>query len=185
MSTQNKYKDIHHDLIEAARLFDRSAQYKLYQLYVKAMLNTSVRIVNDLDEAEDVIQESFVKVFNNIDQYRGESSFGAWVKKIVVNGSLNVLRKRKIDFVEVENVGDLVEKEEDSYVDLTIDMVKKAVNKLPDGYKTVFSLYAFEGYDHQEIGQVLGLTESTSKSQYNRAKKKIQVILKDLYNYER
>jgi len=149
------------------------------------MLNTSFRIVNNLDEAEDVIQESFVKVFNNIDQYRGDASFGAWIKKIVVNGSLNVLRKKKIDFVEVENVGDLVEDEDYTYSDMTVDMVKKAVEKLSDGYKTVFSLYAFEGYDHQEIGQVLGVSESTSKSQYNRAKKKLQVILKDLYNYER
>lgn len=185
MNTENKYKDIHYDLIEAARLFDRSAQYQLYQLYVKAMLNASFRIVNDLDEAEDVIQESFVKVFSNIEQYRGDSSFGAWVKKIVINGSLNVLRKKKMDFVEIDDVGDLVEEDEYSYSNMTIDMVKKAVGKLPDGYKTVFSLYAFEGYDHQEIGQVLGLSESTSKSQYNRAKKKLQLILKDLYNYER
>lgn len=185
MNTQNKYKDVHQDLIEAAKLFDRSAQHQLYQLYVKAMLNTSFRIVNDLDDAEDVIQESFVKVFNNIDQYRGDSSFGAWIKKIVVNGSLNVLRKKKMDFVEMEDIGDLAEEVDDSYTGMTIDMVRKAVGKLSDGYKTVFTLYAFEGYDHKEIGEVLGLSESTSKSQYNRAKKKLQLILKDLYNYER
>ncbi|MGL1888177.1 MAG: RNA polymerase sigma factor [Reichenbachiella sp.] len=184
MDTKNRYKDIHHDLIEAARNHDRSAQHQLYQLYVKAMLNTSFRIVHDPDEAEDVVQEAFVKVFNHIEQYRGESSFGSWIKRIVVNGSLNVLRKNKLDtvgFDEVEDVEEVVIEQEL----LSIDKVKKAVADLPEGYRAVFSLYAFDGYDHKEIAEILNVSESNSKSQYNRAKKKLQLILKELYNYER
>lgn len=179
-------KDIHYQLIEAARHQDQSAQFELYNLYVKAMLNVSFRIVKDRDEAEDIIQDSFISVFRNIDKYRGDSTFGAWVKRIVVNASINCLKKRKLDLVEVEEAGsvmdDAFEFEEDS---LSIPAIKDAIMELPEGFRAVLTLYLLEGYDHKEIGTVLGITESTSKSQFNRAKKKLREILKEKYQYER
>ena len=179
-------KDIHYHLIEAAKRYDQAAQFELYNLYVKAMLNVSYRIVNDRDEAEDVIQEAFINVFKNIDKYRGDSTFGAWVKRIVINASINVLKKRRLDLVEMEEAGgeidDSFEVEEES---LSVSAINSAIQELPEGFRAVLSLYLLEGYDHKEIGTVLGITESTSKSQYNRAKKKLREILKEKYQYER
>ncbi|MEO9853510.1 MAG: RNA polymerase sigma factor [Reichenbachiella sp.] len=179
-------KDIHYHLIEAAKRYDQSAQFELYNLYVKAMLNVSFRIVNDRDEAEDVIQEAFVNIFKNIDKYRGESTFGAWVKRIVINASINLLKKRRLDFVDVDEAGGMIdddfETEEES---LSLPVIKSAIMELPEGFRAVLTLYLLEGYDHKEIGEVLGITESTSKSQFNRAKKKLREILKERYQYER
>lgn len=179
-------KDIHYHLIEAAKRYDQSAQFELYNLYVKAMLNVSFRIVNNRDEAEDVIQEAFVNVFKNIDKYRGESTFGAWVKRIVINASINLLKKRRLDLVEMDQAGGIIddafEIEEDS---LSLSAIKSAIMELPEGFRAVLTLYLLEGYDHKEIGEVLGITESTSKSQFNRAKKKLREILKERYQYER
>lgn len=179
-------KDIHYHLVEAARRHDPAAQFELYNLYVKAMLNVSFRIVNNRNEAEDVIQEAFISVFKNIDKYRGESTFGAWVKRIVVNASINLIKKRKLDLVEVDQaegvLDDEYELEEES---LSVPAIKSAIMELPEGFRAVLSLYLLEGYDHKEIGEVLGITESTSKSQFNRAKKKLREILKERYQYER
>lgn len=179
--------DIHTHLIEKARKNDRSAQFELYRLYSKAMLNVSFRIVSDRDEAEDVLQESFVSAFRNLGKYRGDASFGSWLKRIVVNNSINAVKKRKLDFVDVDDLKEGVEPEEEVIgdVDLDVGKVKEAVDLLPKGFKMVLSLYLLEGYDHKEIGQIMGISESTSKSQFNRAKKKLKTILKDIYSYER
>ena len=183
---KNNNKDIHDHLIEAAKNNEQAAQFELYNLYAKAMLNVSFRIVNDRDEAEDVIQEAFIKVFKNISSYRGDATFGAWVKRIVVNASINVLKKRKLDLVEMSEADG---KAEDNYEyeegSLSVSSIKTAILELPDGFRSVISLYLLEGYDHKEIGQVLGITESTSKSQYKRGKIRLQEILKDNYRYER
>ena len=179
-------KDIHYHLVDAAKRNDQNAQFELYNLYVKAMLNVSFRIVNDRDEAEDVIQEAFVNVFKNINKYRGESTFGAWVKRIVVNASINVLKKRKLDLVEMDQAGgEIDETFEEDEESLSLPAIKSAIMQLPEGFRAVLTLYLLEGYDHKEIGTVLGITESTSKSQFNRAKKKLREILKERYQYER
>ncbi len=179
-------KDIHYHLIEAAKARDSTAQFELYNLYAKAMLNVSFRIVNDRDEAEDVLQESFINVFKNIDSYRGDSSFGSWVKRIVINASLNVIKKRKLDLMDIDEGNiDVEDDYEEVESELSVENIRKAVDLLPDGFRLVFSLYAFEGYDHREIGEILEISENTSKSQYNRAKKKLKELLKEMYNYER
>ncbi|SHJ58232.1 RNA polymerase sigma-70 factor, ECF subfamily [Reichenbachiella agariperforans] len=179
------HKDIHFELVEAVRRQDRTAQFELYQLYAKAMLNTSYRIVYDQMEAEDVVQEAFVKAFGSIDQFRGDASFGSWLKRIVINGALNVLKRRK----ELMDINDQNEEEwiEEpvSYDTLEVNQVKAAVAELPDGFRIVFTLYMFEGYDHKEVASILNITESTSKSQLNRAKVKLRELLKNMYNYER
>lgn len=167
-------------LIKACINGDRSAQYALYKLYSKAMYNICYRITNDPDDAEDVLQESFLSAFRNLHTFKGESSFGAWLKRIVVNSSINHVKKNKLMYVQFE--GHEAESEadmKDEDIVLEINRVKEAVQQLPDGFRAVLSLYLFEGFDHREIASILDITESTSKSQYNRAKKRLKEILKE------
>jgi len=174
------YAEIHKDLLDKCLQGDRKAHYKVYQLYSKAMFNTCLRIVNKVEEAEDVLQESFLSAFRNLKNFKGESSFGAWLKKIVINRSLNHLKKQKIHFQSLEEiyeepftqVNDEIEKSS-----FEIERIRRTIPKLPDGFRLVFSLYLIEGYDHKEIASIMGITESTSKSQYNRAKKKLRQLL--------
>ena len=138
-------------------------------------------MTNQQEEAEDMLQESFSYAFSRLSSFRFESSFGAWLKRIVVNTCINQLKKRKIDLVYTEQQNDPIPDNE--FVDydeikFKVDGVLKAMDKLPTGYKIVFSLYLLEGYDHKEIAEILGVTESTSKSQFLRAKQKIKEILK-------
>lgn len=173
-------RNIHFDLIQRAREGEQAVLKELYNLYSRAMFNTALRIVSDRMEAEDILQESFISAFKNIHSYRGESTFGAWLKKIVVNRSLNAIRSR-ITFEDAEVLADLSVAEQmetdDQKFPFTIQQVKQALHRLADGYRTVFSLYFLEGYDHSEISEILGIDENTSKSQLSRAKKKILVLL--------
>ena len=159
---------------------DVRAQYQLYSLYSRAMYNICFRMTNQKEEAEDLLQESFTYAFSKLGSFRFESSFGAWLKRIVVNTCINHLKKRKVDLVYTEQHNDPIP--EDDYVDyqeikFQVEGVMKAMDKLPEGYRVVFSLYLLEGYDHKEISDILGISESTSKSQFLRAKKKIKEIL--------
>jgi len=159
---------------------DVRAQYQLYSLYSKAMYNICVRMTNQIEEAEDMLQESFSYAFSKLGSFRFESSFGAWLKRIVVNTCINHLKKRKVDLVYTEQHNDPIP--EDEYVDyqeikFQVEGVMKAMERLPEGYRVVFSLYLLEGYDHKEISEILGISESTSKSQFLRAKQKIKEIL--------
>lgn len=167
-------------LIKACISGDRSAQYALYKQYSKAMYNICYRITNDPDDAKDVLQEAFLSAFNNLSAFKGESSFGAWLKRIVVNSSINHVKKNKILYTQLD--GHDIEHEttiQDHEIVLEIDRIKEALQQLPDGFRTVLSLYLFEGYDHREIAEILNISESTSKSQYNRAKKRLKEILKE------
>jgi len=167
-------------LIKACINGDRSAQYALYKQYSKAMYNICYRITNDPDDADDVLQEAYISAFKNLRSFKGESSFGAWLKKIVVNSSINHVKKNKILYTQLD--GHDVEHESDinDYdIILEIDRIKESLQQLPDGFRTVLSLYLFEGYDHREIAEILQISESTSKSQYNRAKKRLKEILKE------
>jgi RNA polymerase sigma factor (sigma-70 family) len=177
--------DLHQALVERAKKNDRGAQFELYKLYSKAMLNVSNRIVNNIEEAEDVLQESFILAFKNIKNYRGDSTFGSWLKRIVVNNSINILRKNKFEFTDIDEFDDSKYGEDNTdYSELSVNQIKAAVEMLPHGFGMVLSLYLLEGYDHREIGKIMGISESTSKSQYNRAKKKLRGILKEKYGYE-
>jgi RNA polymerase sigma factor (sigma-70 family) len=142
-------------------------------------------MLNDQVEAEDVMQESFLAAFLKISTYRGEMSFGSWLKKIVINKSIDVLRSRKIRFEEInEKVGNYSEPgesdpdntEENAY---RVSQIREAVKKLPDGFRIVISLALFEGFDHEEIAEILKISESTSRSQLARAKKKLIEYLKN------
>jgi len=175
--------DIHESLVERCKQGDRKAQYELYRLYTKAMFNIAMRITRDYMEAEDVLQEAFVRAFKNIRSFKGDSTFGAWLKRIVVNTAINHIKKKRLDFVEIEDRH--VEVAESPAVDsfdihspgVNMNEIRKAIDLLPEGYRMVFNLYLIEGYDHQEIGSILGISEATSKSQYSRAKKKLRQFL--------
>ncbi len=144
------------------------------------MYNVGYRIVNDEVDAEDVLQEAFISAFSNLDHYRGDSTFGAWLKRIVINKAINQLHKKKLERIPEDDRWDVKEEEEVDVLEgypFTVEKVKGAIALLPDGYRSVLSMYLFEGYDHAEIGEVLGISESTSKSQFNRAKKKLKELL--------
>lgn len=165
-------------MIEECRQGSQKAQFQIYKLYYKAMYNVSLRIVNDGFETEDVMQEAFLNAFKKIGTYRGEVSFGAWLKKIVVNRSLDVLKKRKIKFEEVNERTMEMADMEGLPLEVDVKEIKKAIQSLPDGYRIVLSLYLIEGYDHEEISQILGISNSASRTQYSRAKSKLKELLK-------
>lgn len=172
------YHNIHQELIDGCKAGDQKAQFQVYKLYYKAMYNTSLRIVGDTMEAEDVMQESFLAAFEKINTYSGTVSFGAWLKRIVINRSLDTINRKKAIFEDIEKHYDLKSvPEEDNgdleEVELKIEMVKAAINKLPDGYRIILSLYLLEGYDHDEISEILSISSSTSRSQLSRAKQKL------------
>lgn len=171
--------NLHHDLLDRCRAGDQDAHYRIYKLYSRSMYNVAYRITGREDEAEDVLQESFINAFRNLDNYRGDATFGSWLKRIVVNKSINALKKRRFEVLPEGDDFDVPEEEgEEVYkAELTVDKVKRAIESLPDGYRSVLSLYLLEGYDHQEIAEILGVTESTSKSQLNRSKKKLKELL--------
>jgi RNA polymerase sigma-70 factor (ECF subfamily) len=169
---------LHQDLIDRCVGGDREAHYQLYKLYSKAMYNTACRITNDPDDAEDVLQEAFISAFRNLKHFRQDATFGSWLKKIVINKAINFLKKKRTELLPGGEDWDVAEVVEEEYAEpLTLERVKRAIGQLPDGYRSVLSLYLLEGYDHQEIGQILGITESTSKSQFNRSKKKLRELL--------
>jgi RNA polymerase sigma factor (sigma-70 family) len=176
------YVDKHFDLVVECKKGSKKAHYELYQLYSKAMLNTAFRIVDNLDEAQDVLQEAFLDAFARINDFRQETTFGLWLKQIVVHRSINLLRKRKMDLVsindeQIENIPDEgFDDEED--MQYKVAQVKEAMKRLPEGYRVVLSLYLLEGYDHEEIGQILNINENTSRTQFLRAKRKLAEILK-------
>ncbi|GAA4446681.1 RNA polymerase sigma factor [Ravibacter arvi] len=182
------YPDPHIELVERCKLGERSAQYQLYKLYSKAMFNVCLRVLNHTEEAEDVLQDAFVDAFGHLHQFRQQSTFGAWLKQIVLNKAISQLRSRKAQWVEIESLQNNHQEynfEADSddngdEADLTLDRVKRALHLLPGGYRVVLSLYLFEGYDHEEISEVLGISESTSRTQYMRAKQKLIELIRNL-----
>ena len=173
-------KEIHRDLIEQSRQGDAGAQYRLYTLYARAMFNIAMRLMNSREEAEDMLQDSFVDAFSRLKGFRFESSFGSWLKRIVVNNCLNELKRRKADlqFFDDMSMFDGQKEDEQEYEKgLSVENIRKAMEQLPGGARMIFSLYLLEGYDHVEIAQILNISESNSKSQYMRAKRKVKEIL--------
>jgi RNA polymerase sigma-70 factor (ECF subfamily) len=173
--------DKHYNLVVECKQGSKKACYELYRLYSKAMLNVAFRIVGNIAEAEDILQEAFLDAFGKVKDFRQDTTFGLWLKQIVVNRSINLLRKRKLELIELEgeqleNIAD-EEIEDDDEVQYKAALVKEAIKKLPEGYRLVISLYLLEGYDHEEIGQILNISENTSRTQFFRAKKKLIEIL--------
>jgi RNA polymerase sigma-70 factor (ECF subfamily) len=171
----------HRDLVERCRQGQRDAQFELYRLYSKAMYNTALRMVQHPHDAEDLLQGVFVEVFTKLESFRYESTIGAWIKRITVNKCINFLKSRRLAFSELTPYNDRADDSEaEAESAYTVERINRAIAQLPDGYRVVFSLYAVEGYDHEEIAQIMGITEATSKSQYSRAKAKLRDMLCDL-----
>ena len=185
MRSPDKYQNIHQKLIDECLKGDRRAQFKIYKLYYKAMFNTSFRIVNHKSEAEDIMQESFLKAFTNMYDYKGDVSFGAWMKRIVINTSIDAVRKRKINFENIENIdSSMITEEVDENLiaeKISPEVIFRETELLPAGYRIVFSLYLIENYSHDEISRILNISPSTSRSQYMRAKAKLLNNLKKKY----
>lgn len=141
------------------------------------MFGICMRMLNRREEAEDILQESFAEIFDKLDSFRFESGFGSWAKRIVVNKCINHIKKRgpAIQFnADLKDTADDSETIDYEGISFQVEKVKRAVSELPDGYRVIFSLFAIEGYDHEEISSILGISVSTSKTQYMRAKQKIR-----------
>ena len=175
------YRAREHELIEGCRRQNRQAQQALYELYSGKMYALCCRYVKDKMEAEDVLVVAFTKIFERIHQYKGDGSFEGWIRRVMVNESLGFLRKNKNMYVETDIEA---AEHEPNYEQLDsvleAEDLMKLIEGLPTGYRVVFNLYAIDGYSHQEIGEQLGISENTSKSQLSRARVLLQKRLLEL-----
>lgn len=147
------------------------------------MLAVCLRYVNDMETARDLLQDGFVRVFTNIHSYTGSGSFEGWLRKIFVNGALEYLRKSDVlrESTDLENSAELVQPDSSAIENLSAAELMKVIQELPAGFRTVFNMFAIEGYSHKEISEALGITESTSRSQFTRARQLLQKRIKELY----
>lgn len=170
---------IHQNLVAESIKGSNKARHQLYQLYSKAMFNVCYRMMNNREDAEDMLQEAFIQAFQKLDTFRNESGFGSWLKTITIRTCINALNKRRLDlnyFDEMHRFESAEEEPEEALY--TTENILEAMNQLPEGGRIVFSLYLLEGYDHGEISQILNITESTSKTQYMRAKRRVYELMK-------
>jgi RNA polymerase sigma-70 factor (ECF subfamily) len=173
---------IHDHLVSSAANGNRKAQTELYGLYARAMLNVSYRMVRDASIAEDLMQDAFIDAFQKLEQFNFDSTFGSWLKKIVINKSLNHLRREKMIQEKEQNIIEIANWHEDAIEDqwserFSIEDIKNATKKLAKKHSLIFQLYMIEGYDHEEISEIMGITASTSRSQLSRAKNNLKEIL--------
>ena len=172
------------ELIEKCKNNDRKAQLHLYRQYCEGMFIVANRFLKHTEDAEDAMQEAFVNAFQKIDQYEGAVEFGAWLKKIVINKCLDFLRSKKRNPL-VERMPTIETPSEESSWEIekpiSIEEVKKAIIDLPERYKQVLMLYLIEGYNHEEIAQILNISIITSRTQLMRGKQKLKSFLKNKY----
>lgn len=170
-------------LIEGCRKGNRIAQKELYDTYSRKMLGVCLRYISDRETARDLLQEGFVKVFTSINNYSGIGSFEGWMRKIFVNCALEYLRKTDVlrDATDLDHTMELSEPDSSVVSGMEAAELMQLVQELPTGFRTVFNLYAIEGYSHKEIGEILDITESTSRSQLTRAKQLLQRRINELY----
>jgi RNA polymerase sigma-70 factor (ECF subfamily) len=168
------------DVVEKCKANDRNAQLKLYRQYCDGMYVVAMRFVNNANDAEDILQDSFVKAFQKLHQFKGEVTFGAWLKKIVVNKCIDFLKSKKQHLVSLDETYMNPVVEEDWTVDdgISIQLVKEAIDKLSEKYKYVVLMYLVEGFDHKEIAQVLDITETTCRTRLLRGKGQLKELLK-------
>ncbi|NNK39620.1 MAG: RNA polymerase sigma factor [Winogradskyella sp.] len=174
-------------IVEQCKKKDRRAQLQLYNQYCNGMLVVALRFITDKMEAEDVVQESFIKAFSKLNQYKAEVSFGAWLKRIVINKCIDVLKAKKQRQIELQDhhLKIVDEPTDDDWTvddNITLEDVKVSIEALPEKYKYVVMLYLVEGYDHQEIAEILDITEVASRTQLMRGKQKLKHVLKTIRN---
>ena len=165
------------ELVHKVKQEDLLAMKVLYNEFAREMLTASHRITQNLSDAEDIVQEAFMTSFEKIDKLKEPNNYGAWLKRIVINLSLNLI-KRQVHFEEVSVISEVPETGEDNwYENIPFDKIKGAINDLPDGCRNIFSLYLLENYKHREIADLLNISVSTSKSQYRYALKLMKAML--------
>ncbi len=176
------------NLVEACKRGDRKAQRELYDQFSRRMYFVCLRYAQSELEAEDILQESFIKIFGNIQNFRGDSRLEYWIKRIVINTALNHRRSKLYLYpmVDVEDVKVKMDYEQ-ILSRFHYDELLQMINELPSGCRIVFNMFAVEGYSHKEIATLLNISEGTSKSQYFRAKKLLQKKLSgdQVKNYEK
>lgn len=179
------YQNIHQALIDSCRKGKRKAQSELYRIYYKGMYAVCLRMVGNPVDAEDVMQEAFLSAFSKIETYKGQVSFGAWLKKIVVNRSLDFLKKKKIQFEDVEKHTKIIDDSDFEPREVDVQKIRTSIQMLPDNYRVILSLHLIEGYDYEEMEQILDISQNTCRIQFMRAKNKLRGILKtqEIYIY--
>ncbi len=168
-------------LIEECVAGNPIAQKKFYDLFAKKMMGVCLRYIGNYDEAQDVLQDGFIKIFKKLPEFEYKGSLEGWIRRIMVNTALDQYRKNKKhqNDVDVDTVGFMLEKKDYILESINAEDLLKIIHSIPEGYRLVFNLFAIEGYSHKEIADRLGVTESTSKSQYSRAKKLLRKLLID------
>jgi RNA polymerase sigma-70 factor (ECF subfamily) len=174
----------HHinQLIELCRQENKQAQMEVYRRYYKAMYNTSVRIVKDSFEAEDIMQDSFLSAFTRLDKLKDNASFGAWLKRIVVNNSIGHYHKNQK--ANTTGLDDVLYKIEDNTFtndtnspEISVDQIKEVISSLKDSYALVLTLNLIEGYDYEEIAEIMKITNGNSRTLISRAKAQLRARL--------
>jgi len=175
------------DVVEQCKNNNRKGQIQLYRQYCDGMFCVAMRYVKNSDDAEDILQESFLKAFQRIEQYEGNVTFGAWLKRIVINKCIDFLKSRKHETVAFEERHLPVVEDENWSVDdgISVKEIKDAMHELPEKYKYVVMMYLLEGYDHAEISQILSLTETACRTRLLRGKGYLKQVLKEKNNGKR
>lgn len=163
-------------LITGCKAQERKAQKELYDTYARRMMAVCLRYVNDRERASDLLQEGFIRVFTAIDSYAGNGSFEGWIRRIMVNVCLESLRRTDIlrDAVDLADTAETISGDVSPISKISEKELRQLIAALPDGFRTVFNLFAIEGYSHKEISEMLHINEGTSRSQYNRARQVLQ-----------
>jgi RNA polymerase sigma factor (sigma-70 family) len=167
--------------VELCRRGDQSGYKRLYTQYSKAMYNTSLRIVNNESDAEDILQEAFLDAFRSINNFAYRSTFGAWLKRIVINKSINLLKSKRLSTISFDEQTEPIDKADHRHeeeFEYRIEQVKDSIRQLPDGYRTVLTLHLVEGYNQEEVAVIMGISHSTVRTQYMRAKQRLICLLK-------
>jgi len=181
MTEANNIQD-YSEIIEGCKNNNRKFQEKLYQTFCGKMFAVCLRYAHTHEDAEDIVQEGFVKVFKSISQFRNEGSFEGWIRRIFVHTAIEIYRKNSKMFpiVELTPYRDIQNVNSNAIDTMSANELMKMVQSLSSGYRTVFNLYAIEGFTHREIGEMLGISEGTSKSQMSRARILLQNMIEDV-----
>tara|TARA_R110002049_G_scaffold107078_3_gene254712 strand:- start:257 stop:805 length:549 start_codon:yes stop_codon:yes gene_type:complete len=176
-----------HQLIELCKKGNQVAQMQVYDKYSQAMYTIACRYLNNEEDAKDAMQESFLKAFTNIENYKPEATFGAWLKRIIINQCLDVLKKQKIEFSndEVEKLKIVEDDNWNFHSSISKSEIINAIEQLNEKHKIVVKLYLVEGYDHEEISEILEIPVKTSRTHLRRGKLRLQELLKRTYNEAR
>ncbi|WP_165042512.1 RNA polymerase sigma factor [Dysgonomonas sp. ZJ709] len=165
------------EIVERCKTGERRAQMQLYTAFYKRVYNSCLRILRSVPESEDAMQESFLKAFSGLDSYDRSTPFEAWILRIAINTSIDKLRKKDLELTDLnENIhSDIIDADDDDWDEILakVEQVKAAIERLPDSSRLIINLYLIEGYDHEEIAEILNIAPGTSRIQYMRAKQRL------------